>query len=321
MRKVACWGLGTHALRNLLPALKSSTRIELIGAWTRNQTVLSRVSSEYQIHPYSNEKELLDDPQIDTIILATPTGLHLQQGKQVIDAGKHLWCEKSVIVPKNSELLDRAVANRLEVNELFMFLYHPQFAELSSILSSGELGRLFSLTCRFGIPHLSTENVRYDHSLGGGSLLDAGCYPVAAAHALIGSSPQKITSFLSTESGFSVDTYGRALFEYESGVSAFLEWGFGLSYVNEIQAWCEEGHISVQRAFSKPAELKTSIRIMKSDGSIEEIEIVPNNHFLTMFNSYCNRTDHHWIANQSNLVREIVDCSAKDWGSDVEFIW
>ena len=320
MRKVACWGLGNHAQRNILPALKSCSSIELLGAWTRDQSVLSKTSSEYQIHAYSNETELLNDPQIDTVIVATPTGLHLQQGKKVLDAGKHLWSEKSLTLPKNSEFIGQAVANGLEVNELFMFLYHPQFAELSSLLASGKLGRLFSLTCRFGIPHLSSENVRYDHDLGGGSLLDAGCYPVAAAHALIGCNPQKITSFITSEPGFTVDTYGRALFEYESGVSAFLEWGFGLSYVNEIQAWCEKGDVTVQRAFSKPAELKTYIRIKASNGSIEEIEIEPCNHFIKMFESYCKRTNHHWVINQSNLIREITDCSAKDWGSDVEFI-
>ena len=309
MRNVACWGLGGHARRNLLPALVSCTSTNLRGAWTRNQEVLSEVSGEHGIRSYGSEIEMLEDPSVDTVVLATPTGLHVDQGSLVISSGKHLWSEKSLFAAgeQGASLLERASSSNLDACEGFMFLYHPQFASLSNLLASGRLGRLFSISCRFGIPHLDQSNIRYDSDLGGGALLDAGCYPIAAAHALLGPSPERMMARVESEEGYSVDTYGTAVLEYESGVTAFLEWGFGLSYRNEIRAWCEEGSITVERAFSKPPNLATSIDIRDSRGGTESIRIDPADHFERMFQSLCSETRCDWVRDQSRLLAAILE--------------
>lgn len=308
VKKIAIWGLGNHAIRNIIPALTASNSTKIVGLWSRNKDVLNNESKKNNVFSYASEEELLGDESIDTILLATPTGLHEEQGLRIIESGKSLWCEKSLFLPdaKNHNIFKIAKSSNLTVNEMFMFLYHPQFMMLKDLLKEGRMGRIFSLSARFCIPHLDSENIRYCNDLGGGSLLDAGCYPIAAAHSLLGPSPVRIHSFIGSEGGFEVDTFGGALFEYEGGQSAFLEWGFGMTYENSLTVRCQNGNISLLRPFSKPSDFISKLKISDSSGNIESIEIPACNHFTIMFDQECKLTNADWIVGQSSLLQKII---------------
>src|SRR5262245_16228645 len=125
--RVALWGAGKHGRGKLLPALEAAPSIEFVGVATRDAA------------------ETLADPTIDAVLVATPTGLHADHGRAVLEAGKHLWCEK----PLNAEgLVELGSAADLAVCEAFMYVHHPQFARIAELVET-ELGRVTSLVCRF----------------------------------------------------------------------------------------------------------------------------------------------------------------------------
>lgn len=310
LRRIACWGLGGHAQRSLIPAIGSSANVHLVGAWSRSSSKLSEVCEESGIRGYSSKEEMLSDEEVDTVVVSTPTGLHYEHGIEVLKSGKNLWSEKSLFIDSASRVEFGGVLEKsnLEVAEMFMFLYHPQFLRLKSLVDSGELGEIFSMTARFCIPHLDEGNIRYDPSLGGGSLLDAGCYPIASAHALFGAGSFDVSSNIEHASSIHpVDTYGNALVKYHDGVSAFLEWGFGMAYANEIKLRCEMGNVRVNRAFSKPEDLRTYIEVTDSQGQCNRIEVGPSNHFIEMFDSHCSKTTLDWVIGQSGLMEKIME--------------
>ena len=90
------WGLGKHSISKLLPAIKKSKKINLYGLFTRNKKILIQQSKKLSCKIWSNEKLMLSDNKIDVVYLATPIGLHYEQGKKVLKSNKHLWSEKSL---------------------------------------------------------------------------------------------------------------------------------------------------------------------------------------------------------------------------------
>ena len=310
---VAVWGLGSHAQRNIIPALMECNRTELHGVWTRSPDVCRDVSKTYGILSYTSESEMLEDASVDVIIVATPVGMHHEHGLAVLRSGKHLWCEKSLAsdVSQIQELIDASLQFDRQVHELFMFLHHPQFLAIEDAVVSGKIGTLRSLTARFGFPHLPRDNIRYNSKLGGGSLLDAGCYPIAAAHALIGPKPVAFSSNLWAEDGYDVDTQGSAHLVYPNGCRAHLEWGFGHSYRNEIEVWGSDGWLRAERAFSKPSSLSTTVEIHQQGGS-SIIEIDPADHFSLMFEHFSSLPKNDWALAQGSLIEILRTQSSPD---------
>ncbi len=97
--KVAVWGVGRHARKRILTAMKDAESVELIGICTRDQTVGKEEAIRGNCDYFLSSDEMLSDPNVEAVFLCTPTGLHFSQGQSVLQAGKHLWCEKALTPP------------------------------------------------------------------------------------------------------------------------------------------------------------------------------------------------------------------------------
>jgi len=148
------------------------------------------------------------------------------------------------------------------------------------------VGEIKSITARFGFPHLSPDNYRYNLDLGGGALTDAGVYPLSAALSLTEEFPETISSSIEEHEGYGIDYFGTALLRFPSKVHFVAEWCFGCSYRNEIKIWGEGGLVTVERAFSKPSSYESKVLIQNSNGNTIEKLIPPSNHFVIMFDAF-----------------------------------
>lgn len=303
MLNIALVGIGKHARRNLLPALRDASELQLAALSTRNPTVLAEAASEYGCVGHGSLQQVLDDPNVDAVLLATPTGCHADQIERCLDAGKHVFCEKS-LTSRNSDsqrLLDRAAHRGLLLAEMFMFVHHPQWQALEELVRSGRIGAPRSMSAWFGFPHLPQPDIRYNPRLGGGALLDAGAYTLAAARRILGE-VDVLGSSVRTGQAWHVDTEGAALLRGANGATATLQWGFGRSYRNEVDVWFEEGRVRLDRAFSKPPSLATSVWIQhQSDNTVESIAIEPANHFVRMLDAFATSIE---AGNQDEWLRE-----------------
>ena len=287
---VGVWGVGDHARRNTLPALAHCPDLRLVGLTTRNETVRQEQARMWGCQGWSDPKEMLESSAVDVVYLATPVGLHFQHGLRVLEAGRHLWCEKSLTdsLRASQQLVSNSAEHDLALCEAFMYTHHPQFKQLLKWIDTDEIGRVRSITSRFGFPHLEPDNIRYASKLGGGALLDIGAYPLSAALLITGEQPSVIESHISSDADYEVDTAGSALLHFPSGAYAILEWGYGRSYRAELQIWGGEGTIFAERAFSKPATLSPELVLRRRDGSSLQEKIEPANHFVAMFSSFAH---------------------------------
>lgn len=274
---VAVWGLGRHARRRVLPALDRSEETRLIGFFTRTGAVAAEAAERYRCRRWDDTESMLTDPEVDVVYVCTPTGLHRDHGAQVLRAGKHVWCEKPLTASLSDtrELVELSRDGDLALCETLMYLDHPHFDALRDACREPGLGEVLTIDSRFGIPHQDPEGFRYSPDLGGGALLDVGCYPISLAHALMPGVPDVAYAGLDTTPEFQVDVAGSAVLTSPDGTRAFLDWGYGRAYRNEVHVWGSHGSLDSDRIYSKPDDYEPVVVIRDAYGAIVEERRVP----------------------------------------------
>lgn len=288
--KIAVWSVGEHAQRNILPALSCCDELSLTGLYTRDPEVLARSSEQYATQGFDTAEALLAS-DCEAVYLSGPNGVHASQISQCLEHGKSVLVEKTAIPDKQqaNRLCQIAESQGLLIMEAFMYRFHPQFEKLQDLISQQTYGRLLSLDICFGFPHLAADNIRYQRVLEGGALLDAGAYTLSAAGILLGESCTLLGGRLHQEPSYEVDTRGAALWENDRGQTARCTWVMGGSYLNRIQVWCEEAHLIVDRAFSKPPTFESSIEVIANGKQVETHATGAHNHFIRMLQHFAKQ--------------------------------
>lgn len=150
---------------------------------------IARVASTYD--------ELISDPGIDLVYNGLPPVSHAPLSVAAMKAGRHVLCEKPFAM--NASEARRMVEVALQTGRLcvegFHYFYHPLFARVLEIVRSGQLGPLVAMSGAFDveIPDVA-GNIRHDLALGGGALMDLGCYPLHMLRHIAGSEPQVLSA-------------------------------------------------------------------------------------------------------------------------------
>ncbi len=285
---IAVWGLGRHAFKNLLPAIAKCRHFELVGVCSRNEAKRATAVQNWGGLSWSSPDDLLRCERVQAVYVATPTGLHFSNGMDVLGARKHLISEKSLTAdPEQSlQLIARAREQRLVLCEALMFQYHPQFRALKETIHSPAFGKVLQCFSSFGLPALSEPGFRTEKSLGGGALLDLGCYPLAMMRALFGDVQSVLHARLHSSGADAVDTAGEASLVFLTGVRADLAWGYNRAYSAELLVSGETQSIYATRVFSKDEGEKASFVIRDQVGKATTIEVPPANAFVEMFDAF-----------------------------------
>jgi predicted dehydrogenase len=286
LTNVVVWGLGNHAIKRILPSIQSSQEVSLYGVCSRNKEVVEQCASQWGCEGWTNERQMLNDPNVDVVYLATPIGVHAVQGKQVLNAGKHLWCEKPLTCRKSDtdSLTQLAKVKKLTLAEGFMFLDHPQFLTVKSFVEKRQMGAIKTLTCRFGIPFLDNPGFRFDSALCGGAFWDVASYTVSAMLSLFPDEmPQVSYAEISGREGYDVDFDGLAVLHFSEDTRVILNWYIGSSYRNELDIWAEHGSLFTDKIFSKPADYSPTITFRNINGLETNITIESSDQFVNMF--------------------------------------
>ena len=313
---IAVWGLGNHAQNRILPALSMMDEIKLIGVCSRNSKVVELCSQHWDCYGWSDSDEMLSSKNVDVIYIATPIGIHFSLAQQAIKAGKHVWCEKPLTCSytNTQTLVSLAEEKDKVLTESFMYLYHPQFQRVKKFIDDSE--GIHSVICRFGIPALDNPGFRNDPEMCGGALWDVATYTTSALLPLFpGQQVKVIFSEVLTKKGLKVDTEGRALLRFSQGTTAYLEWGVGVSYRNEIDLWAKDGSFFTDKIFSKPKEYlpQYQIRDLNGNESVENGD--QSEQFIDMFRNFLRimndkeqaLTERENILKRAKLMNDIVN--------------
>jgi predicted dehydrogenase len=145
---------------------------------------------------HDSYEALLADPDIDAVYIPLPNGLHGKWTRAALDANKHVLCEKpfTANAAEAREIAELAANSNRVVMEAFHYRYHPLALRIEQIIASGELGKLERVEAALCFPLPKFSDIRYNYSLAGGALMDAGCYPVHMVRTFGGSTPEVVSA-------------------------------------------------------------------------------------------------------------------------------
>ncbi len=195
---------------------------------------------------YGSYDELIADPGIDAIYNPLPNSLHGPWTLQAITAGKHVLCEKPFASNEAEAALvaEAADASGLVVMEAMHYRYHPLIRRLREAV--GTLGPIRHIQCWTSFVIESPADIRYDYALGGGALMDGGCYALDCMRLLAGEEdgdPQVTAALADTLPDGLVDRAMAARLAFASGATGWLESAFTRDgeFRADVHLTCENG--------------------------------------------------------------------------------
>jgi len=175
--------------------LRDAKRGHLVAVASRNQENADKFGDEFDIpHRHADYQGLLDNPDVDAIYIATPHPYHAQWAIKAADAGKHLLVEKPLTLnwADAARVVEACQRNGVQLLEAFMYRCHPQSAKLVEIIKSGALGDVLKIEATFGfMSDGDPESRLINPELGGGGILDVGCYTMSLCRLIAGAAQGK----------------------------------------------------------------------------------------------------------------------------------
>jgi len=274
------WGLaGTgNIARTFANALGSSATSTLAAVASRTADRAEGFAAEYaDPGPVLalDYDTLVDHKDIQAIYVATPHPQHADWVLRALRAGKHVLCEKPMGLnyPEVMAMVDAAADADRFLMEAFMYRCHPQTRELQSLLEGGAIGTVRQIRASFGFSTSPRPESRlFAPELGGGGIMDVGCYPVSAACLIAGGDPLSITAE-GHLGDTGVDYWASATLTFAGGLSAQLATGITLELDNTLQIFGDDGRIQLANPWmGSDPEGRWSFELIRTGQAAEIIE-------------------------------------------------
>jgi predicted dehydrogenase len=268
-RKVS-WGiLGAAgiALKKVIPAMQRGEWSEVSALASRDGAKARRAAQELGIKKaYGSYEELLSDPEIEAIYNPLPNHLHVPWTIKAAEAGKHVLCEKPIALNVQEALPLLAVRDRtgVKIQEAFMVRTHPQWIHIISLVQANRIGRVRSIVGQFSYNNSDPRNIRNIAEIGGGGLMDIGCYLIFFSRLLFQAEPRRVVGLIEEDPNFRTDVLTSALLDFGEG-QALISCSTRMTPFQRIQIMGTTGRIEVQIPVNAPPD--RPCRILIDDGS------------------------------------------------------
>ena len=246
------WGLLTTARINdaIIDGVRRSEVAEIVAVASRTRDRAESYAREREIeHAYASYDELLADPDVDVVYVALPSALHVDWSVRALDAGKHVLCEKPMSRDPMAveHAFDVAERNDRLLMEGFMYRHLEQPRRLRELVQDGAIGELRLVRATFSFMLDRPNDVRWDPELGGGALLDLGCYCVSASRLVAGEPEAVYAQRILAPSG--TDVRLAATLRFPNDVLGQIACGFDLPRRSVVEVVGSEGSLVYAPAF------------------------------------------------------------------------
>jgi predicted dehydrogenase len=281
MGKVA-WGVLSTArigLTKVIPAMQQGRRSRIVAIASRDMALAQKAARQLRIDKaYGSYEALLADPEIEAVYIPLPNHLHVEWSIKAMEAGKHVLCEKPIgRSVEEARRLQEAAAQypQLKVMEAFMYRFHPQWLETKKLVTEGRIGSLRTIQTFFSYHNVDPANVRNKPDLGGGGMLDIGCYCISLSRFLFGAEPGRVLGIVEHDPELKIDRLASGILDFGGGTSTFT-CSTQLSAYQRVNVFGTTGRIEIEIPFNAPpnkrcklwhqdpSELR-EIRLVKAD--------------------------------------------------------
>jgi predicted dehydrogenase len=264
MRKIQ-WGVLSTArigVNKVIPALQASQFGTVASIASREPAAAQAAAQRLGIpRVHDSYEALLADPAIDAIYNPLPNHLHVPWSIRALEAGKHVLCEKPIGLDTGEARTLLAAAQRfprLKIMEAFMYRHHPQWQGAKRLIAQGGIGTLRTVQAFFSYSNLDPKNIRNDAAMGGGGMMDIGCYCISLARFLFEAEPVRVHGIAEIDPAFGVDRLASGLLEFPTGTATFT-CATQLAAYQRVNIFGTEGRIEIEIPFNAPPDRPTRI--------------------------------------------------------------
>lgn len=282
------WGiLGTAkiAIREVIPAMQTGKFCSIEAVASRSIESARKVAEQFEISKaYGSYEELIADPAIDAVYVPLPNHVHKEWTIKFAEAGKHVLCEKPIGMNASEvrELIDVRDRTGVKIQEAFMVQTHPLWLTAKDLVASGRIGDLQAISMFFSYFNDDKDNIRNQIEMGGGALMDIGCYCVKFSRFIFGDEPKRVSSLIERDAETRIDKLTSSMLDFPSGQATFT-CSTQLVPYQRMQIFGTKGRIEIEIPVNFTGDTPT--RIFIDDGSdlsgknIRVIEVKPSNKF------------------------------------------
>src|SRR3569623_194969 len=279
--KVRWWIISTAniGMKQVTPGIMKSPHSEVVALASRESGMAEAALVQLglpQARAFGSYEDLLADPNVDAVYNPLPNHLHVPITLAAARAGKHVLCEKPIsITSKEAEEL-RTAPKDILITEAFMVRYHPQWHRAREIVRSGELGEVHLVRGAFFYYLDDPTNVRNLADIGGGGLLDVGCYCVIAGRYFLEAEPKRVVALVDRDPKFRTDRLASVIADFGNGRQLSFVCGTQTAGRQTVEVMGTKAKHEIEIPFNAPPNDKTALVVGNSfDRNLNRREILP----------------------------------------------
>ncbi len=279
------WGILSTAnigRKVVTPAIQAALGSTVVAVASRHGSQAHRYAADLGISKhYGSYEALLGDPEVDAVYNPLPNSLHLPWTLRALEAGKHVLCEKPLGLSA-AECLEMATAAKAAdrvLMEAFMYRFHDRTRTLFELTRAGTLGALHLIRARFAFTVSDPLNIRLNPDLGGGALMDVGCYCVNVARSVAGGEPLTVQARAAWTHG--VDETLTATLTFGGGLVAQIDCALNQPRFEKLEVFGTEGYCEVDSAFL-PGMDEAALRLTLRETGVTQTLVPGHNQYQRM---------------------------------------
>lgn len=194
------WGIlgaANIARKAVIPAIQASDNGRVVAIAARDRRRAEELAQSAKIaNVFDDYAALLNSPDVDAVYIPLPNNEHARWTIAAAEAGKHVLCEKPLALnaAEAQTMVDAADRAGVVLLEAFMYRHHPLVGKVLELLHSGVIGDLTLVRSTFSFVLAAADDIRMQPDLGGGALMDVGCYCVNLARLAVGAEPVDVAA-------------------------------------------------------------------------------------------------------------------------------
>jgi predicted dehydrogenase len=266
------WGILSTArigVQKVIPAMQKGRFTEVVAIASRSGDRANEAADKLNIGKrYDSYEALLDDPDIDAVDNPLPNHLHVPWTIRAMKAGKHVLCEKPIGL-NATEAIKLVEATRqfphLKVMEAFMYRFHPQWQKARELVLNGSIGKVRTLHSFFSYFNTDPDNIRNKADIGGGALMDIGCYCISFPRFIFNEEPVHVTGEMDFDPVMKTDRLTSGMLRFPSGKTSTFTCSTQLMPYQKVHIMGTGGQITIEIPVNAPPGEITSIILTTKD--------------------------------------------------------
>ncbi len=286
-------GVAGHFMTRLALPMSQSDSVAMVAIASRNLKKAEAAAEKWDIgKAYGSYEELLADDSVEAVYIPLPNNLHLEWIMKAMEAGKHVLCEKPLTMneEETAKLIGFADKMDVKVMEAFMYRFHPKWQMVRELMSVSGIGEINAVHTMFGFSNADPGNIRNQKALGGGALMDIGCYAVESARWIIGRNPMKVMGLNHYSEAFGTDILSSAILDFGRARALFTV-STSTYPVQEVKIYGTGGTVEVVIPFNDTYDVPAKVKVTTGLGE-RTVEFPPANQYGAMLDAFARAIRH-----------------------------